>query len=152
MRPPFILLSRIIRHCSMQTVYCSYTAYSSHVVETSYCTWHNLSFLMSINRKVIAFQRFTFLSELVRWYQKVHFAIFWIFWCKFEDNTSRRTDNPDGLHPMIPSRLIGAPISAIPPFLRRMPFLAQPSNLSWLGTGIKCAGGLVVLNTVDSCK
>jgi len=32
-----------------------------------------------------------------------------------------------------PSRLIGAPISAIPPFLHWMPFLAQPSQfiLAW---------------------
>jgi len=65
----------------------------------------------------------------VSWYQKVHFAIFWIFWCKMRI-TQANTNSPDGLPP---SRLTGAPISAIPTMLRQMPFLAQHSQfiLAW---------------------
>ena len=47
----------------------------------------------------------------VSWYQKVHFATFWMFWCKMKitqaDTSTIRMD----CHP---SRLIGAPISVIP--------------------------------------
>jgi len=52
------------------------------------------------------------------------------FLVQYDDNTGRRTNNPDGL---TQSRLIGAPTSAIPPLLRQMPFLAQPSQfiLAW---------------------
>ena len=36
----------------------------------------------------------------VSWYQKLHFAIFWIFWCKMKI-TGRHTNNTDGLcHPI----------------------------------------------------
>ena len=47
-----------------------------------------------------------------------------------EDNRGRRTDNPSGRHPI---RTINAPTSIIPPYLRRMPFLPQPSQfiLAW---------------------
>jgi len=34
----------------------------------------------------------------VSWYQKLHFAIFWIFWCKMKI-TGRCTNSPDGLPP-----------------------------------------------------
>jgi len=44
-------------------------------------------------------------------YQKVHFAIFWIFWCKMKIT---QADAPTIWKDCHPSRLIGAPISAIP--------------------------------------
>ena len=50
-----------------------------------------------------------------------------------EDNIGRYTNNLDSGWTATPSRLIGAPISAIPTILCRMPFLAQPSQftLAW---------------------
>jgi len=47
----------------------------------------------------------------VSWYQKVHFAIFWIFWCKIKIT---QTDTPTIRMDCHPYRLIGAAISAIP--------------------------------------
>jgi len=58
-------------------------------------------------------------------YQKVHCTIFWIFWSKMKITQAETPTIWMGCHP---SRLIGAPTSAIPPFLRRMPFLTQPSQ------------------------
>jgi len=42
-----------------------------------------------------------------------------------KDNRSKCADSPAGRHPM---RTIDAPTSIIPPILRRMPFLMQPSQ------------------------
>jgi len=52
------------------------------------------------------------------------------FWCKM--TTTRQTHQQSGWT-ATPSRLIGAPVFAIPPFLCQMPFLAQPSKfiLAW---------------------
>jgi len=47
----------------------------------------------------------------VSWYQKVHFAIFLIFWCKMKIT---QADTPTIRMDCHPSKLIGAPISAIP--------------------------------------
>ena len=55
---------------------------------------------------------FTALCTL-SWYQKVHFAIFWIFWCKMKITQAETPTIRMDCHPMSPSRLIGAPISAI---------------------------------------
>ena len=48
----------------------------------------------------------------VSWYQKVHFAIFWIFWCQMKI-TQADTHQQSGWT-ATSSRQIGAPISAIP--------------------------------------
>jgi len=49
-----------------------------------------------------------------------------------EDNRDRYTDSGVGRYPLQASQ---RPISIIPPFLRRMPFVRNPPNLFWLGTG-----------------
>jgi len=80
------------------------------------------------------------MGELVWWYQKVHFAIFWIFWCKMKIT---QTDTPTiwmGCHPIQTNWWTGAPISAIPPFLHWMPFLAQPSQFI-----LACISGILVI-------
>jgi len=60
-------------------------------------------------------------------YQKVHFTIFWIFWSKMKIT---RADIWMDCHPIQNN---WCPTSAIPLFLRRMPFLTQPSKfiLAW---------------------
>jgi len=52
-----------------------------------------------------------------------------------EDNRGRYSDSPTGHHSL---RTNQRATSIIPPFLRRMPFLPQPSQfiLAWTGTGI----------------
>ena len=83
------------------------------------------------------------MGELVWWYQKVHFAIFWIFWCKMKIT---QTDTPTiwmGCHPIQTNWWTGAPISAIPPFLHWMPFLAQPSQFI-----LACISGILVIRLV----
>ena len=61
------------------------------------------------------------------------FVIFWIFWNKMNIT---QADAPTIRITATPSWLIGAPTSAIPPFLCRMPFMAQPSQFipAWAGT------------------
>ena len=54
-----------------------------------------------------------------------------------EDNRGRHNDHPAGPHSI---RTNQQPTSIIPPFSCRIPFLPQPSTLSWLGTGNKYAG------------
>jgi len=61
----------------------------------------------------------------VSWYQKLHFIIFWIFWCKIN---IAQADAPTIWMDCYPSRLIGAPSPPSTPFLCQMPFLAQPSQ------------------------
>jgi len=51
-----------------------------------------------------------------------------------EDKGGRHTDHPDGCHSIRTNQRL---TSIIPPFIHRMPFLPQPSTLSWLGTGTK---------------
>jgi len=58
-------------------------------------------------------------------YQKVHITIFWIFWCKMKIT---QADTPTIWMDCHPIQTNWCPISAIPPFLCRMPFLAQPSQ------------------------
>jgi len=48
-------------------------------------------------------------------YQKVHFAIFWIFWCKMKTTQAGAPTIRMDCHP---SRLTGAPSLPSPPFLR----------------------------------
>ena len=64
------------------------------------------------------------------WYQKVHFAIFWIFWCKMKITQVDTSTVQMDCHPF---QTNWCPISAIPSFLCQMPFLAQPSQfiLAW---------------------
>ena len=56
---------------------------------------------------------------------------FWTLWCK-EDNRGRHSDYRAGHHSIRTNR---RPTNIIPPFLRRMPFLSQPSQfiLVWDG-------------------
>ena len=73
----------------------------------------------------------------VSWYQKLHFAIFWIFWCKMK--AAAPTIRMD-CHPI---QTNWCPTSAIPSphhFCTGCPFWHNPPNLSWLGTGTKYAG------------
>ena len=74
----------------------------------------------------------------VSWYLKVHFAIFWISWCKMKitqaETPTIRMDChtiqtnwcPDLCHPHH--------------FYARCPSWHNPPNLSWLGTSTKYAG------------
>jgi len=50
-------------------------------------------------------------TKRVSWYQRVHFAIFWIFWCKLKIS---QWDAPTIRMDCHTSRLMGAPICAIP--------------------------------------
>jgi len=78
----------------------------------------------------------------------LHFAIFWIFWCKMKI-THRQTTQQSGWT-ATPSRLIGAPMSAIPTIftldalpdttLSIYPGLAQAPNM------LACLSGSLVLS------
>ena len=70
-------------------------------------------------------------------YQKVHFSIFWIFWCKMKIT---QADAPTVQMDCHPSRLIGAPISAIPTIFMSDALPDTTLTISWLGTGTKYAG------------
>ena len=56
------------------------------------------------------------------WYQKVHFAIFWIFWCKMKITRAYAPTIRMDCHPI---QTNWCPISAIPPLLRQMPFVTN---------------------------
>jgi len=58
-------------------------------------------------------------------YQKVHFAIFWIFWSKMK---IKQADAPTIWMDCHPSRLIGAPTSAIPTIFTQnaLPYTTLP--------------------------
>jgi len=47
------------------------------------------------------------------------------FYCAREDNRDRHTNHPDGCHSIQTNH---RPTSIVPPFLRWMPFLPQPSH------------------------
>jgi len=68
----------------------------------------------------VYYNHFTVLWNLSRTtsvsrYQKVHFAVFWIFWCKMK--ITQQMHQQSGWT-ALPSIQTGAPTSAIPPFLR----------------------------------
>jgi len=74
----------------------------------------------------------------VSWYQKVHFAIFWIFWCKMKIT---QADTPTIRMDCHPIQTNWCPHLCHPRhFYTGCPSWHNPSNLSWLGTGIKYAG------------
>jgi len=64
-------------------------------------------------------------------YQKVHFAIFWIFWSKMKITQADAPTVWMDCHP-IQTNWSPPPLPS-PPFLCRMPFLTQPSQfiLAW---------------------
>jgi len=71
-------------------------------------------------------------------YQKVHFAIFWIFWCKMKIT---RADAPTiwmDCHPIQTNWCLHLYHPHY--FYARCPSWHNPPNLSWLGTGTKYAG------------
>jgi len=71
-------------------------------------------------------------------YQKVHFAIFWIFWCKMNITHADAPTIPMDCHPIQTNR---CPYLYHPHhFYARCPSWQNPPNLSWLGTGTKYAG------------
>jgi len=74
----------------------------------------------------------------VSWYQKVHFAIFWIFWCKMKIT---QADAPKIRMDCHPIQTNWCPHLCIPHhFYARCPSWHNPPNLSWLGTSTKYAG------------
>jgi len=71
------------------------------------------------------------------WYQKVHFAMFWIFWCKMITQAHAPTIWMD-CHPI---QTNWCPRLCHPHhFYARCPSWHNPPNLSWFGTGTKYAG------------
>jgi len=74
----------------------------------------------------------------VSWYQKVHFAIFWIFWSKMKIT---QADAPTIWMDCYPIQTNWCPHFCHPHhFYAGCPSLHNPRNLSWLGTGTKYAG------------
>jgi len=69
-------------------------------------------------------------TTLVSRYQKVHFAIFWIFWSKMKIT---QADTPTIWMDCHPIQTYWCPTLPSPPFLRRMLVLTQPSQfiLAW---------------------
>jgi len=77
-------------------------------------------------------------TNQVSWYQKVHFTIFWIFWCKMKITQS---DTPTIWMDCHPLQTNWCPYLCHPHhFYARCPSWHNPPNLSWLGTGTKYAG------------
>jgi len=71
-------------------------------------------------------------------YQKVHFAIFWIFWSKMKIKQADAPTIRMNCHPILTN---WCPNLCHPHhFYARCPSWHNPSNLSWLGTGTKYAG------------
>ena len=97
-------------------------------------------------------------STRVSQYQKVHFAIFWIFGCKMK---TTQADAPTIRMDCHPNQTNWCPNLCHPHhFYTKCPSWHNPPNLSWLGTGIKYAGlhtrwlGLVIKQTrliIDDC-
>ena len=74
----------------------------------------------------------------VSWYQKVHFAIFRIFWCKMKIT---QADTPTIQLDCHPIQTNWCPNLCHPHhFYSGCPSWHNPPNLSWLGTGTKYAG------------
>jgi len=74
----------------------------------------------------------------VSWYQKVHFAIFWVFWCKIKITQAETPTIRMDCHPI---QTIWCPHLCHPHnFYARCPPWHNPPSLSWLGTGTKYAG------------
>jgi len=74
----------------------------------------------------------------VSWYQKVHFATFWILWCKMKIT---QADTPTIQMDCHPIQTNWYPHLCHPHhFYGRCPSWHNPPNLSWLGTGTKYAG------------
>jgi len=74
----------------------------------------------------------------VSWYQKVHLAIFWIFWCKTKIT---QADTPTIRMDCHPIQTNWCPHLCHPHhFYVGCPSWHNPPNLSWLGTGTKYAG------------
>jgi len=74
----------------------------------------------------------------VSWHQKVHFAIFWIFWSKTKIT---QADAPTICMDCHPIQTNWCPHLRHPHhFYAGCPSLHNPPNLSWLGTGTKYAG------------
>jgi len=74
----------------------------------------------------------------VSWYRKVRFAIFWIFWCRMKIT---QADAPTIWMDCHPIQTNWCPYLCHPHhFYAGCPSWHNPPNLSWLGTGTKCAG------------
>jgi len=74
----------------------------------------------------------------VSWYQKVHFAIFWIFWCKMKITQAGTPTIQMDCHPI---QTNWCPHLCHPVhFYAGCPSWHNPPNLSWLGTGTIYAG------------
>jgi len=100
---------------------------------------HTAVLLLSLNTH----NHFTALWTLsgttrVSWYQKVHFAIFWIFWYKTKIT---QADTPTIQMDCHPIQTNWCPHLCHPHhFYARCPSWHSPPNLSWLRTGTKYAG------------
>jgi len=77
-------------------------------------------------------------TSRVSWYQKVHCAIFWIFWCKMKITQAETPTIRMDCHPF---QTNWCPHLCHPHiFYAGCPSWHNPPNLSWLGTGTKYAG------------
>jgi len=77
-------------------------------------------------------------STWVSWYQKVHFAIFWIFWCKMKITQADAPTIRMDCHPIQTNWCFH--LCHPHHFYARCPSWHNPPNLSSLGTGTKYAG------------